>query len=78
VYKLKDDPRRWFAGVSQNIVFEDILPLSMKGKSYNIYLNLPDPYPALAKRSEYSIGFSNKNVWNKKTGFNNLHNITVN
>lgn len=78
VYKLKDDPRRWFAGVSQNIVFEDILPLSMKGKSYNIYLNLPDPYPALAKRSEYSIGFSNKNVWNKKTGFNTLHNITVN
>lgn len=78
MYKLNDDPRRWYAGITQNILFEDILPLSMKGKSYNIYLNLPDPYASLATRSEYSIGFANKNVWNKNTGFNKLHSITVN
>lgn len=78
VYKLKDDPRRWYPGIIGNISFEDILPFSMKGKSYNIYLNLPDPYASLATRSEYSIGFANKNVWNKNTGFNKLHSITVN
>jgi len=75
--KLECDPRQWLAGGEYTINTKYTLPNEMKGKEYDVFLNLPDPRATLANRPEYSIHLANTNIWSKSTGYNKLLTITV-
>jgi len=77
VIKLEDDPRKWFSGGTYSISKVITLPEEMMGKTYNLYLNLPDPKETLYNRPEYSIQLSNKKTWNATLGLNKLTTIFV-
>ncbi|HXB91082.1 MAG TPA: DUF4832 domain-containing protein [Puia sp.] len=66
------DVRRWFSG---EVDFSETVPLPavIPPGQYDLFLNLPDPYPSIAKTPEYSIRLANEDVWEKATGYNNLH-----
>ncbi|NDV46077.1 DUF4832 domain-containing protein [Paludibacter sp. 221] len=78
VVVLDVDPRYWFAGGEYAINVNYTLPSDMAGKTYNIYLNLPDPKSTLKDRSEYSIRLANEKVWDAENGYNKLHTIQLN
>lgn len=48
------------------------IPESIKPGKYEVLLNLPDPYPSIHDRPEYSIRLANKDVWEAETGYNKL------
>lgn len=77
IIKLEDDPRKWFSGGSYSISKVITLPEVMKGKTYALYLNLPDPRETLYNRPEYSIQLSNKNIWDETLGLNKLTTISI-
>ena len=77
VFKLNDDPRRWFAGKTVKVKADITLPQHLSKGLYDIYLNLPDPYQSLAHRPEYSIRLANKGIWEAQTGYNKLNTITI-
>ena len=70
--------QKWFSGkISLRQTF--VLPAKIKPGNYELLLNLPDKYPSLSKRPEYSIQLANQDCWESKTGYNKLHYfITVN
>lgn len=78
-YKIKidADPRKWFAGEEHSLDITYTLPAQTRNNEYNVYLNLPDPAPALSTRPEYSIRLANQDMWNEETGYNKIHAITV-
>lgn len=43
--------------------------------AYEVFLNLPDPYPSLHDRPEYSIRLANEGIWEMSSGFNRLGHI---
>ncbi len=46
---------------------------------YDVYLNLPDPKPALRNNPDYSIRLANINTWNSTLGMNSLmHTLHIN
>jgi hypothetical protein len=54
------------------------LPNDMPSGEYELFLNLPDPYPCIHDRPEYSIRLANKDLWEPVTGYNSLnHKIRV-
>ncbi len=46
---------------------------SMPAGTYDVILNLPDPYPSIYARPEYSIHLANTGVWEATTGYNTLN-----
>jgi hypothetical protein len=43
-----------------------------------MWMNLPDPAPALYGLPYYSIQLANTGLWDQSTGFNNLnHNLVI-
>ena len=77
VFKLNDDPRRWFAGKTVKVKADITLPQHLSKGLYDIYLNLSDPHQSLAHRPEYSIRLANKGIWEAQTGYNKLNTITI-
>ena len=84
IYRLRvDQPRGsrlWLPGPSETVSrkIEMRLPADMPAGKYELLLNLPDPYPSLHGRPEYTIRLANQGVWEEKTGFNRLlHSIGV-
>ncbi len=71
--KLPADPRFWLSGDTASVSVLAGIPPAMKSGWYSVLLNFPDPEAALHPRPEYSIQLANKNVWESKTGYNNLH-----
>jgi len=65
------DPRSWAPG-STPVDFSLTLPPEVTAGAYEMMLNLPDPYPALRNRPEYSIRLANAGTWDAATGFNDL------
>lgn len=49
------------------------IPTSMPVGTYDVLLNLPDPYPSIHDRPEYSIRLANTGVWETSTGYNKLN-----
>ncbi len=75
--KTSVDPRYWFAAQTHKVKLSlDISELTA-GKTYEVFLNLPDPKPALNTRPAYSIRLANQNVWDGETGYNKLREITL-
>src|SRR5690606_14200295 len=49
------------------------LPQGLKAGDYEVLLNLPDKYPSIKNRPEYSIRLANRDIWEDKTGYNRLN-----
>uniref|UniRef100_A0AB33JS13 DUF4832 domain-containing protein n=1 Tax=Prevotella sp. GTC17262 TaxID=3236797 RepID=A0AB33JS13_9BACT len=76
--KLKEDPRTWKPLRSAKLKLEIALPTDIPAGKYKAFLFLPDPEPTLAKRPEYAVRLANKDMWEEKTGYNDLNvSITV-
>ena len=72
--------RLWLPGPGENKVLNisKTMPADIPSGTYELLLNLPDPYLSLHDRPEYSIRLANQNTWEEKTGFNSLlHQITI-
>ncbi|GAB3271774.1 hypothetical protein GCM10027347_43270 [Larkinella harenae] len=72
VLTSQTDIRRWFSG---NIQWKESLqlPKELPSGRYEVFMNLPDAYPSLAQRPEYSIRLANENTWEAATGYNRLN-----
>ncbi len=69
------NPQTWYSGdiiVSTSLQ----LPYNMAAGKYDVLLSMPDPYPSLANRPEYSIRLANQDCWEPATGYNKL-NVTI-
>ncbi len=78
--KIFDDARLKmpFPGTTKTIDLNLNLPATLEPGKYDLLLALPDPMPSLHDRPEYAIQLANTNVWEAKTGFNNLgHKLEV-
>lgn len=62
----------WYPGLIK-LEEEFTLPSDMSVGDYEILLNLPDKYPSISNRADYSIRLANKDVWEEATGFNRLN-----
>ncbi len=77
VFKLDTDPRFWFEKNIVNIDTTITLPAGLAAGEYKLYLNLPDGYESLADMPSFSIQLANTDVWDEKTGYNFLTNVTI-
>lgn len=66
--------RLWLPGPEETktLKISGGIPETIKPGKYEVILNLPDPYPSIHNRPEYSIRLANKDVWEANTGFNKL------
>ena len=66
--------RLWLPGPGETktLNISKPLPKEIPVGEYDLFLNLPDPYPSIHHRPEYSIRLANQNMWEEKTGFNLL------
>ena len=73
-YKTDIDPRSWQGGTENDVNIAISLPEDLvAGRSYSIYLELPDIAPELYRKSEFSIRLANKNVWDSESGMNKIY-----
>jgi hypothetical protein len=66
------DIRKWYTG-SISLKDKLSLPAGLTTGAYEVMLNMPDNYPSLAKRPEYSIRLANNDLWDAATGYNKLN-----
>lgn len=71
--RLPDDPRYW--APQQVITLKAVtgIPGDMPEGVYQLLLSLPAPEKQLYGNPDYAVRLANKNVWQEKTGFNDLH-----
>lgn len=74
---LEDDPRSWYGGESHTIDVSCDAPALNAGKSYSLYLNLPDEAETLRSNPHFSIRTANVDTWNETLGMNLLHTFTA-
>lgn len=70
----KVDVRTWVSGPVLLSEQKLILPSGMPSGTYTLALWLPDYYPNLQSRPEYSIRFANQGIWDATNGYNVLSN----
>jgi len=70
--RLDMEPRFWQPLQDSEIVANVGIPANMPEGDYNLYLNLPDPEPAIYGNPAFSIRLANDKVWDAPTGYNNL------
>lgn len=68
-----EDPRFWQPRTNTELKLSLGIPKDMPKGTYQLYLHLPDPEPLLYGNPDYSIRLANEDVWEPKTGYNNLH-----
>ena len=74
---LKTDIRFLFPG-SHHIEEKCQQPQGITPGTYDLFLLLPDPSPALKQRPEYSIRLANAGTWLEEKGYNSLlHTLTI-
>lgn len=67
---LSVDVRRWEAGTNPQIVTRLRIPADVPDGTYALSLWMPDAYPSLRQRPEYSIRLANEGVWDAADGTN--------
>ena len=69
--------RLWLPGPGETKPLKITAPLPPKiaSGSYELLLNLADPYPSLHDRPDYSIRLANRGLWEAETGYNKLNHI---
>ena len=76
VHKQQIDPRFWMPGETAIVTLRAKLDKQMAGE-YNVYLNLPDAYDVLHDNPAFSIRLANEDIWDEKTGYNYLTDLTL-
>jgi hypothetical protein len=78
VIRLTDDARTLLplSGETRHLTFNVALPNSVAVGSYEVFVRLPDPVPALNPRPQYSIRLANAGTWEASSGYNALR-LTV-
>ncbi|WP_224994358.1 DUF4832 domain-containing protein [Cesiribacter sp. SM1] len=75
---VEEDPRLWSLSDTIHVTLTAGLPASIAEGTYDMFLNLPDPEPALYANPDYSIRLANEEVWEAETGYNYLqHELVV-
>jgi hypothetical protein len=69
------DPRFWMPGDTINTALYCKLDENMAG-DYKVYINMPDKAEKLHDNPLYSIRFANKKIWDEKTGYNYITDLT--
>lgn len=70
---LKADPRRWLPNYASSAINEQVtIPADMLEGTYHLYLHLPDKHASIAADSRYAVRLADENVWDEKTGWNDL------
>ncbi|AHM62257.1 hypothetical protein D770_20040 [Flammeovirgaceae bacterium 311] len=78
VLPVAEDPRRWSLSDTIHLELTAGLPANIAEGTYDMFLNLPDPEPALYANPDYSIRLANQEVWEPATGYNALqHELVV-
>jgi Domain of unknown function (DUF4832)/Domain of unknown function (DUF4874) len=76
-FTFATDIRRWFSGTIK-LDGSFTLPADISPGDYEVLLNMPDKYPSINTRAEYSIRVANKDLWEDATGYNKLlYTLTV-
>ena len=76
-FEFSSPVQTWYSGPVE-LKGDFKLPDHIAGDDYELLLNLPDDYPSIASRPEYSIRLANDNVWEETTGYNKLNtNISI-
>ena len=71
--QLRDvDVRKWVSGEASLSPQTVTLPSEMPSGTYKLALWLPDYYPNLRSRPDYSIRFANRGIWDATKGYNVL------
>ena len=70
------DPRFWEGGDTITTTLHARLDSEMSG-DYKVYLNMPDIYPSIHDNPMFSIRFANQDIWDEKTGYNYLTDLTL-
>ncbi|MBQ3766902.1 MAG: DUF4832 domain-containing protein [Bacteroidales bacterium] len=73
-YPVNSDPRTWHSGT---FTLDQTIKLPATPGKYVLNLYLPDPKATLKDNPRFAIRLANENVWDEKTGFNVLKEITV-
>lgn len=68
--RLDQDLRRFPEGEPIVLEFAGGITGSIPAGYYELFLNLPDPMPALARDPRYSIRLANQEVWEDESGYN--------
>ena len=76
VHKQQIDPRFWMPGETAIVTLRAKLDKQMAGE-YSVYLNLPDAYDVLHDNPAFSIRLANEDMWEEKTGYNYLTDLTL-
>lgn len=75
---LDTDPRLWHSGHWTTVVNDSVfLPADMPEGKYNLYLWLPDSAKTLRDDPRQAVRFANKDIWDEKTGYNNLNTSVI-
>lgn len=70
---LQTDPRTWTVEAGTININESIaIPNDLEAGTYHLYLYLPDVYSSLSSNPRYAIRLANENIWDDKTGMNDL------
>ena len=64
--------RKWVSGEASLSPQTVTLPSEMPSGIYKLALWLPDYYPNLRSRPDYSIRFANRAIWDAAKGYNVL------
>lgn len=72
------DTRLWLPGAESQKLLNITVPIpdGVAEATYEVLLNLPDPYASLKGNPDYSIRLANQDIWEATTGYNKL-NLTV-
>ncbi len=76
VFNFKTSIQKWFPGKIQ-LQQKFILPAALPNGVYELLLNLPDGYKSLQGNPAYSIQFANEDMWEAKSGFNDLQHTFI-
>lgn len=72
------DPRRWKAGDSITLNKNYGIGSDIINGIYKLYIKIGDESPTINAGSDYAIRFSNQNVWDSPTGYNELGTVNIN
>jgi len=75
IAETNEDPRFWRPETLSEVKLSLGIPKDMPEGGYYLHLNLPDPEPLLYSNPDFSVQLANKDVWDPKTGYNNLYQL---
>ncbi|MEP4533987.1 MAG: DUF4832 domain-containing protein [Cyclobacteriaceae bacterium] len=71
-FSPQENIKLWPIKTAFDIEFSSGLPSDISEGNYDLYLNMPDPYPSLYDNPHYSIRMTNDGVWVDSLGYNLL------